>query len=204
MNKKEKLELMFKNFPSIGPKQAKRLVNSLLYQNQNYLQEMSDLILNLKNDISQCSMCNRFFNKTNSNSENFLCKTCSDEKRDYSKILIVEKNVDFENIESCGVWDGLYFVLGRNLRMNEKENENLFNLKNLLNENRLEVLSEITFALSVNPEGEKTKEHIINILKPYSEKYNFKIKELGRGLSLGSEIQYSDKITLFEAFKNIK
>ncbi|PID83431.1 recombination protein RecR [Candidatus Campbellbacteria bacterium] len=201
MNKKEKLELLFKNFPSVGPTQAKRMVNFLLYQNQNYLKEMSDLILNLKNNISQCQICNIFFENKNLNEK--LCKICSNEKRDYSKVLVVEKNVDVENIENFGVWDGIYFVLGRNLKINEQEKENLFNLNNLLQKSRLEVLSEITFALSVNPEGEKTKEYIINILKPYSEKYNFKINQLGRGLSLGSEIQYSDKITLLEAFKNI-
>jgi recombination protein RecR len=63
-------------------------------------------------------------------------------------------------------------------------------------------LKEITFALSLNPEGENTKEYIESIIKPITREKDIIITELGRGLSLGSEIEYSDRITLSEAFKN--
>ena len=39
-------------------------------------------------------------------------------------------------------------------------------------------------------------------LCPLKEKYNFKISSLGRGLSTGTELEYSDDQTIQNALKN--
>ena len=100
MYKKEKLEELFREFPGVGPRQAKRFVHSLLYKNRNYLNEMAKLISEIKDGTKKCPDCNRFFQSENNNLQ---CHVCADSSRDQTKILIVEKTPDFENIESSGL-----------------------------------------------------------------------------------------------------
>ncbi len=201
MNKKEKLEMLFREFPGVGPRQAGRFVHALLYKNRNYLEELSRLILEIKEGTRKCQRCNRFFQENN---QNHICSICGDERRDRTKLLIIEKNPDFENIENSGIWNGLYFLIGKNLKLTEKEPEKKINLESLKKQLENNPVEEVTFALSLTPEGEQTKDFLWNFLNPLAKELNFKITELGRGLSLGSEIEYSDKVTLTEAFKNRK
>ena len=63
-------------------------------------------------------------------------------------------------------------------------------------------LKEIIMAMSLNPEGENTEEYIISLLSPLATHHNIKISTLGRGLSTGTELEYSDSETLKNALKN--
>ena len=67
---------------------------------------------------------------------------------------------------------------------------------------KAKILKEVILALSANPEGEHTALYVKKILEPLAEKYQFKISVLGRGLSTGTELEYSDSDTLKNAFKN--
>jgi recombination protein RecR len=102
------------------------------------------------------------------------------------------------------VWNGKYFLIGKNLKLTEKNPEEKIFLQSLISKINNDKLKEITFALSLNPEGENTKEYIKNIIFKDCLEKKIKITELGRGLSLGSEIEYSDSITLHDAFNNRK
>jgi recombination protein RecR len=201
MYKKEKLEELFREFPGIGPRQAKRFVHSLLYKNKSYLNEMAKLISEIKDGTRKCTYCNRFYQSENVAS---TCSICSDTNRDQSKILIIEKTPDFENIELSHIWNGKYYLIGKNLKLTEKQPQEKIDLEALISTLNSGVITELTFALSLNPEGENTKDYIHNEIKNICSEKNISVTELGRGLSLGSEIEYSDTITLAEAFKNRK
>lgn len=201
MYKKEKLEELFREFPGVGPRQAKRFVHSLLYKNKSYLNEMAKLISEIKDGTKKCPDCNRFYQSENTN---LLCHVCSDSSRDQSKILIIEKTPDFENIESSHIWDGRYYLIGKNLKLTEKQPQERIPLDSLLTTLNSGDITELTFALSLNPEGENTKDYIHKEIMEICEDKDISVTQLGRGLSLGSEIEYSDTITLSEAFKNRK
>ena len=100
MNKKEKLEELFREFPGVGPRQAKRFVHSLLYKNKNYLDHLSSLILDIKKDLKRCSQCNRFFHSEKLDN---TCSVCLEIDRNREKILILEKTPDFENIQKLNI-----------------------------------------------------------------------------------------------------
>ncbi|MEI6057852.1 MAG: hypothetical protein WCQ60_02670, partial [bacterium] len=55
--------------------------------------------------------------------------------------------------------------------------------------------------LNANPEGEHTVDFLRGLLKPFTEK-GITISILGRGLSTGSELEYSDADTIKNALKN--
>jgi len=201
MKNKEELTKLFRQFPGIGPRQAERFVYFLIYQDQKYTDNLSKSIKETVSESKICEICNRVFENQKVKTRK-ICQTCLDKKNDNSKILIITKNQDFENIEKTKLWDGLYYLIGKNLKVTEKAPARKINLQPLIKRIEKKQISEIVFALSFTPEGEHTKEYIKSVLGPLKIKYGFKLYELGRGLSLGSEIQYSDRVTLKDAFEN--
>ncbi|MFQ5661702.1 MAG: recombination mediator RecR [Candidatus Paceibacteria bacterium] len=199
MNTINKLTEIFSKFPGIGPRQAKRFVYFLLTRNNGSLEELSRLILELKKDVSVCESCRRFFPKT---SDSSICGICSDNNRERSQLMIVERDADFENIEKSGAYNGKYFILGGRVPILEKSPEQRIRVAELKERIKDENLKEIVLALSVSPDGENTEKYVKEILSPVVEKNKIKISILGRGLSTGIELEYPDSETLKNAFKN--
>lgn len=201
MDSLNKLIELFREFPGIGPRQAKRFVYFLLTKDAGYTSEMSRLIVDLKNKIHTCESCFRFFPTDHSS----LCQTCRDTSRDSQSLMIVSRDVDFENIERTKAFGGYYFVLGGNLPVLEKNPETKIRERQLLTtiERKLsQGLSEIIIALDYNPEGEHTREYIERTLRNQPNLSNIKITHLGRGLSTGSELEYTDADTIKNALKS--
>ena len=132
-----------------------------------------------------------------------VCFLCRDENKNSSTLLIVEKDADLENIERTGAYTGHYFVLGGLIPVLEKEPEKRIRLKYLksLLERKKEI-SEIIIALTANVDGDHTAEYIKNALSVILKEKGTRITTLGRGLSTGTELEYSDSDTLKNALKN--
>jgi len=119
--------------------------------------------------------------------------------------MLVSHDVDFENIEKTHFYNGYYFILGGTVPILEKIPEKRIRQKDLLavlEKKAKDGLSEIIIALNYNPEGENTLNYLSEILKPFADKNNVKISTLGRGLSTGTELEYSDSDTIKNALKN--
>lgn len=201
-----KLVELFSEFPGIGPRQAKRFVYYLLRHNNNFLNELSKNISSLKKEIGTCSICFQFFQKKTTGQT--LCPICSDTHRDQSEIMIVSHDVDLEHIEKSGVYRGTYFVLGGTVPILAPKPEERIRSREMiaLIKNRAEkgVLKEIILAMNVTPEGENTEQYLTQLLAPIAAQHSIKISHLGRGISTGTEIEYSDKETLKNALQNRK
>lgn len=213
MNSTEKLIELFKEFPGIGPRQAKRFVYFLLTRPNGYASELAKLIGEVKSQVTSCNTCFRFF--TRNGTPTNICPVCSSTNRDSKTLMIVSHDVDFENIEKTNSYNGYYFILGGTVPILEKTPERRIRQAELLSvvEKRCartvlaqsdtkEKLEEIIIALSYNPEGENTLNYLNNILRPLAEKHAIKLSTLGRGLSTGTELEYSDSDTIKNALKN--
>lgn len=203
MNITDKLIEIFKEFPGIGPRQAKRFVYYLLTRPNGYTAELAKLINSVKSNVSMCTSCFRFFSKNGHDSE--TCPICSDHTRDEKTLMLVCRDVDFENIEKTGSYRGYYFILGGTIPILEKNPDKKIRQKDLLDIVELKAkngLEEIIVALNYNPEGENTLTYIHQLLRPIAEKNKLKISTLGRGLSSGTELEYSDSDTIKNALKN--
>jgi recombination protein RecR len=198
----QKLAQQFKEFPGIGERQAKRFVYFLLHKHPNFVNELGEAILAIKKEIHQCPSCFLFFQSGNAT----LCETCRNPKTDRSSLLIVEKDADFEIIKKSKNYNGMYFILGGLVPIVTKDTPSFVRTKELLRttEERAnkDKLQEIIIALSLNPQGEHTDMYLREILSPLEKKYNFKIVSLGRGLSTGTELEYSDSETINYALQN--
>ena len=191
-----KLTELFLKFPGIGPRQAKRFVYFLAGESDGYVNSLAKLIEEIKKELRQCASCLRFYESKNETSS--ICKICSDLNRDGSIIMIVEKDVDLENIERMGIFNGKYFVIGGAISLTGENKE--IKLKELFEKAKKEKPKEIILATSATIEGENTNNYIERILEPLK----IKITRLGRGLSTGSELEYTDSETIRSALKNRK
>lgn len=193
-----KLTEYFKEFPGIGPRQAKRFVYFLLTRNASYLDNFSKLILEIKKSIHVCSMCFRFYQDGNSNS----CPICLNKDRDMHQLMIISRDVDFEAIEKSKFYNGYYFILGGTIPILDSDPEDKIRLKELINRIKKGSFKEIILSLNANIEGEHTAEFIKNYLKDKLPDSEFAISVLGRGLSTGTELEYADGDTIKSALKN--
>ncbi len=202
MNPIERLAQQFKEFPGIGERQAKRFVYFLLHKNPNYVAELSSAISVLKNTIHQCPSCFLFFQSE----KNTLCENCSNPKVDKTSLLIVEKDADYESIKKSKTYNGMYFILGGLVPIVTKDTPTFVRTKELLkaieDKSKNDNLKEVIIALSLNPQGEHTDMYLRELLSPLEKKYGFNIVSLGRGLSTGTELEYSDSETIKNALKN--
>lgn len=202
MNPIDKLTEYFKEFPGIGERQAKRFVYFLLHKNPTYVKELGDKILDLKNTIHQCPSCFLFFQSK----QNQLCDVCSNPKTDKTSLLIVEKDADYENIKRSKNYNGMYFILGGLVPIVNKDTPTFVRTKELIrnieNQAKQNSLKEIIIALSLNPQGEHTDIYLRELLIPLQDKFKLNIVSLGRGLSTGTELEYSDSETIKNALIN--
>ena len=185
----------FLKFPGIGPRQAKRFVYFLAGEGKEYVDNLAKLILEVKSGMKQCGSCFRYFESKNIETD--LCAVCSNSGRDSLLLMAVEKNVDLENIERTGNFRGKYFVLGGLLSLAGNGTADV-RLKQLFEKVQKEKPQEIILATSATVEGENTNLYIERILEPLK----VKITRLGRGLSTGAELEYSDSETIENALKN--
>jgi recombination protein RecR len=202
-----KLSEFFKDFPGIGPRQAKRFVYYLLSRDEAYLNELSRLIKEIRRTMNRCESCFKYFEIGRVPSA--TCAYCSNLERDRSILTVISKDIDLEAIEKSGSYNGMYFVLGGSLPILEKDPDSkirsreLFTgVKNSHSAESTTPIKEIIIALNLNPEGDNTADYIIGKLRPLTDEYSIKISTLGRGLSTGSEIEYADGDTIKNAFKN--
>jgi recombination protein RecR len=206
----DKLTEVFKEFPGIGERQARRFVYFLMQRNGDYVKNFSHLILELKKEVAQCKECFRFFILPASPSQggnakkNNLCDICVDTNVDSSQLMVVEKDSDLESVKKSRVFHGKYFILGGLVPIVEKNTKSRVRIEELKKKIQKEAkeIKEIILAFSLNPQGDHTDVYVREQLNELTEKLGIKISSLGRGLSTGTELEYSDNDTLKNALKN--
>ncbi|MEK7585116.1 MAG: toprim domain-containing protein, partial [Patescibacteria group bacterium] len=185
-------------------RQARRFVDYLLTENSPAVEALARDMLELKRQANQCTSCYRFFIKSNGAAE-LVCNTCTNKNRDHSLLMVVEKDKDLEVVERSGYYGGLFFVLGGLLPILEESPAEKIRSRELVrrleeSESKVKV-KEVIIALSANNEGDNTSDYLNQLLTPFKAT-GLKVTVLGRGLSTGTELEYSDEETIKNALKN--
>jgi recombination protein RecR len=200
MSSIDKLTEIFRKFPGVGPRQARRFVYHLLSRNDGTVDEIVTNIGKLRDDVAQCKQCQRFFSIKNPEMID-MCGICADHNREQTILMIVARDVDLDNMEKSRAYNGLYFVLGGNVPILEEKPSSFIRQAELLERVKGLNLKEIIIATSANPEGENTFYYVQGLLKK-SLGDVVRITTLGRGLSTGTELEYSDADTIKSAMMN--
>ena len=192
----EELEKKFSRFPGIGERQAKRFVYFLLSAGKKKRKNLSLDIENIGKSIKVCKSCFRFFEST----RNDICEIYKKKKIDKTTLLIVASDSDMKVIKTSGSYAGRYFILGGLINIPDDGTrkfvriaEMLERIKNYKNDGLIEVI----LAFPAHAHGEYTdlviRKEINNL------NLDIKVSTLGRGLSSGLEIEYSDPETIKNA-----
>jgi len=188
-------------FPGIGTRQAKRFVYFLLAQDTRFVETFAHELSELKKNIGQCASCFRYYERRGTQTQ---CDACTSDA-DSSILLVVEKDTDMDTVRRSGSYAGRYFVLGGTIPVLENDPASKIRIRELvarIGQGTSEGLTEVVLALSANTEGDMTREYVAKTLAPLAEKNHIAITALGRGLSTGTELEYSDSDTLKNALKN--
>lgn len=201
MDSIDKLTEFFKEFPGIGERQARRFVYFLMSRNGDFTGNLAKLITELKKDISQCKECYRYF--IGKGIQDSICDICRSVTTDGTLLMVLEKDSDLESVKKSRVYAGKYFVLGGLVPIVEKTTNTRVRIPELIkNIENNTTIKEIILAFSLNSHGDHTDSYVRNQIKEIAQKNNIKISSLGRGLSTGTELEYSDNDTLKNALKN--
>jgi recombination protein RecR len=171
--------------PGIGKKTALRLVFHLLKQDEKSTVALTDTLLKLRRDIVYCSQCHHI-------SDTPICNICSSKKRDRSLLCVVEDSQDVLAIENTAQYQGLYHALGGVISPMEGVSPIDLHIASLLERVAKSDIKEVIFALSPTMEGDTTTFYLTKKLK----EHQVKISTIARGVPIGSELEYTDEITL--------
>lgn len=186
----EKLIESFEKLPSIGHKTAARLAFHILEQTNEQTEEFINSIINAKKNLKYCSVCYNI-------SDTDPCQICNNEKRDSTKICVVEDVRDIIAMEKTHEYKGKYHVLhGAISPMNGIGPDNI-RIKELLSRLRTEKIEEIILATNPRVEGEATAMYISKLVKPLG----IKTTRIAHGIPVGGDLEYADEITLIKAME---
>lgn len=192
----DRLKDSFRRFPGIGIRQAERFVYHLLSRSPDERQELANLILSVSDGTRSCTRCYRFFEARKADMQ--ICDLCMDETRDRSTLMVVEKDTDLRSMKRSG-FSGLFFVLGGSIPILEKNPQERVRFQECLDRIKNDPhLQEVILALSATPQGD----HTADVLRRELSGVVPRVSMLGRGLSTGTEIEYSDDETLQQALKH--
>ncbi len=176
--------------PGIGRKTASRLAFHILRSSPSEAQQLARAILDVKEKIHLCSVC---FNLTDEDP----CRVCQDERRNREVLCIVEGPNDLIAIENTGEFKGRYHVLHGTLSPLEGIGPDDLKIRELLERLEKEEVSEVILATNPTVEGGATALYLSNVIKPFS----IRVTRIAFGIPMGSEIEYSDGMTLSKALE---
>ncbi len=194
----------FMKFPGIGRRQAKRFAYFIIQSNPSFSNKLASQIASAQKNVKLDPVSFQYFYSENPQEK--YSPITLDTSRDSGLLMVVEKDVDIESIEKSHAYHGYYFVLGGLAPMLDTELEQIVRIRELMKriEDKGSEVKEIIFALAANPEGDRTTSLIKQKIAPLQERFQFKVSQLGRGFSTGTEVEYSDPDTLASAFENRK
>ena len=177
--------------PGLGPRSSRRLILYLLKNKDTLLENLIQLLLSVREDLSNCEECGNI-------DVSSPCSVCIDEKRVKNKICVVEEVADLWAIEKSKSFNGIYHVLGGVLSAIDGVGPDQLNIKSLVNKSKNSIIEEIIIATNATPEGQLTGQYIADQFS----KTNIFISRLAYGMPIGSELDYIDEGTLVTAFKS--
>lgn len=176
--------------PGIGQKSAQRLAFHLLKAERDDALRLAEAIQAVKDGLSFCRQCRNI-------AEGELCEFCRDQKRDQSKILVVEEPSTLYAIERAGGYRGLYHVLLGTLSPLDGVGPSDIRAEELLDRVKAGGVEEVIVATNPTIEGEATAIYLTRLLKPHQ----VRVSRIAYGIPVGMDIEYADEVTLVKSIE---
>ncbi len=189
----ELVELLGK-LPGVGKKTALRYALWFIDHAEESAR-LSNLLSTAASRLKRCKLCRGV-----TLNDNGICDICADDRRDKKKLCVVENLENLFAIETGGVYNGMYYVLGgldSSLYVPDTEAMGLDCLvERVLNEEIEEVILVIGSTLEGDIAAQYIKERLAGS--------GVRVTRVAYGIPVGASVSYVDKNTLIEAFKSRK
>lgn len=177
--------------PGVGEKTALRLVYFLLRAEKGTAGDIAAALVALEEGVKECEVC---CNLTSASP----CAVCRNEHREGGTIVVVEQPQDVNAFERSGEFRGRYHVLHGAISPLDGVGPDRLRIRPLLERLRDGRVTEVVLATDPDVEGDATALYISRLLQGVP----VKVSRLAHGLSVGTEIEYADAVTLARALEN--
>ena len=185
----ERLVRELAHLPGIGQKTAQRLAFSILRKDASKARALAEAILQVKEKIRFCARCFGF-------AEEELCTICRDPRRDERIICVVEQPSDIYVIERSAIYRGLYHVLMGVISPLDGIGPDQLKIVELAARLGNGTVEELIIATNPSIQGEATALHLSRVVGGKVAS----ITRLAQGMPVGANLEYTDDMTLSQAF----
>jgi recombination protein RecR len=177
-----------RHLPGVGIKSAQRMAFHLLQRDRAGAQILARALMDATEHVRHCERCHTF-------TQDQVCATCLDTRRDHSQLCVLETPADQAAMERTGAYRGLYFVLMGKLSPLDGIGPHDLGLQKLFARACDGIVQEVILATNFTAEGEATAHVIAEGLKAKG----LQPTRLARGVPVGSELEYVDLGTFAHA-----
>lgn len=180
-----------RRLPGIGEKTATRLVYWLLRAPTGTAGELAAALAALGEGIRECSRCCDL-------GASDPCTLCGRADRDDTLICVVEEPQDVQALERAGEFRGRYHVLHGAISPLDGVSPEALRIRPLLERLRDGTVREVILATNPTVEGDATALYLARLLRPIE----VRVTRPAHGISVGTEIEYADSVSLARALQN--
>jgi recombination protein RecR len=174
--------------PGVGIKSAQRMAFHLLQRDRPGAQALARALQEASENVRHCERCHTF-------TQDLVCATCFDNRRDHTQLCVLETPADQAAMERTGAYHGLYFVLMGKLSPLDGIGPHELGLDKLFARACDGIVREVILATNFTAEGEATAHVIAEGLRAKG----LNPTRLARGVPVGSELEYVDLGTIAHA-----
>lgn len=184
-----RLVAQFTKLPGVGQKTAQRYAYKIINMSEDEVEAFASAIVESKQKVHYCPICGGYTDKD-------VCDICS--TRDKKVICVVKEPKDVAAFEKVKDFKGVYHVLHGTINPLLGVGVDDIRIKELLQ--RLDGVEEVIMATNPDVDGEATAVYIARLIKPMG----IKVTRIASGISMGSDIEYADEVTLSRALQDRK
>jgi recombination protein RecR len=187
----QRIALQLSRLPGIGQKSAMRLAYHIVSLPEEQVHDLAEALWEGRKAVHFCTRCGNY-------TEGELCSVCSDPGRQDSQLCVVRDPKDVAALERMRDYHGLYHVLHGVYNPVSGKNMNDITLSQLFDRlTKHPEIKEVIMATNQTAEGNATALYVSRLLSSSG----ITVTRLASGLPMGSDIEFTDDLTLASALK---
>jgi recombination protein RecR len=179
-----------KKLPGVGSKSAQRLAFHILRSSDEDAEALAAAVRDVKASLRLCSVCNNITDVD-------PCVYCSSPTRNQRLVCVVEEPTNIAAIDKTKHFNGVYHVLHGSISPVHGIGPEQLRIANLITRVAAGNVDEVILATNPTVEGEATAVYLSQQLKPTG----VKVTRIAMGIPVGSDIEYTDEITMLKAME---
>ena len=179
-----------KKLPGVGAKSAQRLAFHILRSSDEDAEALAAAVRDVKAHLRLCSVCNNITDVD-------PCAYCTSATRNQRLVCVVEEPTNIAAIDKTKHFNGVFHVLHGAISPLHGVGPEQLRISNLISRVDAGNVDEVILATNPTVEGEATAVYLSQQLK----RTGVKVTRIAMGIPVGSDIEYTDEITMLKAME---